>query len=166
MPGFKPNMQKTKTFLQRLEYGTNLQTAKSGYYFPTTTDFGLSVGYKMNDKSILGLGASYKMGWGSSWNDIRFTHQGVGLRSFLDYKLKGSFYASGGFEYNYLQLYDGLLPGANTAWQRSGLLGLSKVLSLKSKFFKQTKMQLLWDFLSYSQVPRGQELKFRVGYNF
>jgi len=164
--GFTPNSQKTKTFLQRLEYGTNLQTAKSNYYFPTTTDIGLSVGYKLNQKSLVGVGASYKMGWGSSWNKIRLSHQGIGLRSFLDYKLKGSFYASGGFEYNYRQLFEGLLPGAGDAWQQSGLVGLSKVVSLKSKFFKQTKMQLLWDFLSYSQVPRTQELKFRVGYSF
>jgi hypothetical protein len=51
-------------------------------------------------------------------------------------------------------------------WQQSGLVGISKVISIKSKFFKKTKLQLLWDFLSYEQVPRTQALKFRVGYNF
>jgi hypothetical protein len=167
MPDFKPNHQKTKTFLQRLEYGTNLQSQPSNNWFPTTTDLGLSVGYKLNDKSIIGIGASYKVGWGRDIQHISVTHQGVGLRSFADVKLKGSFYASGGFEYNYQQPFRSLtdLNGIDK-WQESGLVGVSKILSLKSKVFKKTRLQLLWDFLSYQQIPRGQALKFRVGYAF
>jgi hypothetical protein len=42
MPDFKPNNQRTKSFWQRLEYGTNIQTAKNNF-FPTTTDLGMSV---------------------------------------------------------------------------------------------------------------------------
>ena len=52
------------------------------------------------------------------------------------------------------------------AWQQSGLIGLSKVLSLKTKFFKKTKLQLLWDFLSYQQVPATKPFLFRIGYTF
>ncbi len=51
-------------------------------------------------------------------------------------------------------------------WQQSGLVGVSKIVSLKSKMFKKTKLQLLWDFLSYQQVPRTQALKFRLRYAF
>ena len=53
-----------------------------------------------------------------------------------------------------------------SAWQQSGLLGLSKMVSLKTKFFKRTKVQVLWDFLSYGEVPRTQPVVFRIGYNF
>ena len=173
MPDFKPNKQKTKSFFQRLEYGTNIQSAQSNYFFPTTTDLGLSVGYKLNDKSTIGIGASYKMGWGKDFRHIVITQEGVGLRSFLDVKLKGSFYASGGFEYNYQQPFDGLLPSTDpmkqegpNAWQRSGLIGITKILSLKSKVLKKSKLQLLWDFLSYQQRPQTQAFKFRIGYNF
>jgi hypothetical protein len=169
MPDFKPNNQKTKTFWQRLEYGTNFQSAKSSYFFPTTTDIGLSVGYKINDKSTIGVGGSYKMGWGKDIRHIDISHQGAGIRSFLDMKIKGSFYASGGFEYNYQPLIDSVsTAGGFTAdnWKQSGLIGISKVISIKSKFFKKTRMQLLWDFLSYQQTPRTQPVKFRVGYNF
>lgn len=172
MPDFKPNNQRTKSFWQRLEYGTNFQTAKNNF-FPTTTDMGLSVGYKLNDKSTVGVGASYKMGWGEDIKHIAITNQGMGLRSYLDVKLKGSFYASGGFEYNYqpissdsLSSNSGMHWNEISSWQQSGLVGISKVVSIKSKFFKKTKLQLLWDFLSYEQVPRTQPLKFRVGYNF
>jgi hypothetical protein len=164
--GFKPNNQKTKTFLQRLEYGTNIQSQKATSFFPTTTDIGLSVGYKLNDKSIIGIGASYKMGLGRGWNNMRLSHQGVGLRSYADIKLKGSFWISGGYEQNYKSAFSDFnqLKDMN-AWQQSGLIGISKVVSLKSKLFKKTSVKLLWDFLSYQQIPRTQAIVFRVGYN-
>jgi len=172
MPNFKPNQQKTKTFWQRLEYGTNIQTAKNNF-FPTTSDIGLSVGYKLNNKSTIGVGASYKIGWGQDIKHISITQQGMSLRSYLDVKLKGSFYASGGLEYNYqpLSISDTAASAQQktlvaSSWQRSGLIGISKIVSIKSKFFKKTKLQLFWDFLSYQQVPRTQPIKFRVGYNF
>lgn len=167
MPDFKPNQQKTKTFLKRLEYGANIQTLRSSSYFPSTSDIALSVGYRLNDKSILGIGASYKMGWGQDIRHIQLSGQGIGIRSFLDMKLKGSFYASGGFEYNYQQPFATpvQLPYLS-AWQQSGLVGISKIISLKTKLFKKTRIQFLWDFLSYRQTPVTQPLKFRVGYNF
>ena len=164
--GFKPNGQKTKSFLQRLEYGTNLQTQKANNFFPVTSDIGLSVGYKLNDKSVIGIGASYKMGWGRGWNNIKFSSQGMGLRSYVDIKLKGSFWISGGYEQNYKSAFSSIGQLQNkSAWQQSGLLGLSKIVSIKSKLFKKTKVMLLWDMLSYQQVPRAQPIVFRIGYN-
>jgi hypothetical protein len=164
--GFKPNKQKTKSFLQRLEYGTNFQSQKPNGYFPVTSDIGLSLGYKLNDKSLLGIGASYKIGWGQNIRNINITHQGVGLRSFVDWKIKGSIWVSGGYEMNYRDQFNRIdvLKDLN-AWQQSGLLGMSKVVSMKTKFFKKTKVQLLWDFLSYEQVPRTPPIVFRIGYS-
>jgi hypothetical protein len=167
MPQFKPNSQRTKTFLKRLEYGTNLQTQRSSYFFPTTSDLGLSVGYKLTDKSIAGLGVSYKIGWGRNIQHIAFSSQGLGLRSFVDVKLKASLYASGGWEYEYQRPFSSLQQIHQLDdWRQSGLLGISKVVSVKSRMFKKTKLQLLWDFLSYRQRPAGQPVKFRVGYSF
>lgn len=164
--GFKPNGQKTKSFLNRLEFGTNTQSQKATNFFPVTTDLGLSLGYKLNDKSIIGIGASYKLGWGRGWNHIRFTSEGMGLRSFIDWKIKGSFWITGGYEQNYKTAFDNFYQLRDlNAWQQSGLLGLSKVISVKGKLFKKTKVQLLWDFLSYRQIPRTQPITFRVGYN-
>jgi hypothetical protein len=164
--GFKPNNQKSKSFLKRLEYGTNFQTQRSTSFFPVTSDIGLSLGYKLNDKSVIGIGASYKLGWGQNFRNIHLSSQGAGLRSYIDWKLKGSFWVSGGYEMNYKTAFNSFyqLQDLN-AWQQSGLLGLSKVLAVKTKFFKKTKLQLLWDFLSYQQIPRTQPIVFRVGYN-
>jgi hypothetical protein len=166
MPDFKPSAQKTKSFWNRIELGANFQSTKSSSFFPVTSDLALSAGYKLNDKSVIGLGASYKLGWGQGFRNIKLTHEGIGLRSFLDWKIKGSFYVSGGLEYNYQQPFTAMQQVYHLdSWQQSGLLGISKVVAVKTKFFKKTKVQLLWDFLSYEQVPRTQPIKFRVGYN-
>jgi hypothetical protein len=85
----------------------------------------------------------------------------------VDWKLKGSLWLSGGYEQNYRTGFNNIAQlQEQSAWQQSGLIGLSKVVSLKTKFFKKTKLQLLWDFLSYEQRPRAQAVVFRVGYNF
>jgi len=53
-PNFRPNDQKAKLFLHRLQYGVDLQTSQTTYYFPTTTSFGVSLGYcKSSAKSVL-----------------------------------------------------------------------------------------------------------------
>jgi len=167
MPGFKPNNQKTKSFKQRLELGTNLQTQKSNYFFPTTTDLGLSIGYKVNDKSIIGVGSSLKMGWGKNIQHIKITGEGLSLRSFMELKMKGSFYASGGFEYNYQQSFEAIRTQYHpVAWKKSALLGVSKIVSLKTVFFKKAKLQLLFDFLYRHELPQTNPVKFRLGYVF
>jgi hypothetical protein len=165
--GFKPNNQKTKSFFQRLEFGTNIQTQKSTNFFPTISDVGLSLGYKLNDRSIVGLGTSFKVGWGTGWNNIHISQQGLAFRSFIDWKFKGSIWISGGYEQNLKTVITRIDQLRDlSAWQQSGLLGISKVVSVKSKLFKKTKVQLLWDFLSYQQIPRAQPIIFRIGYNF
>lgn len=167
LPDFKPNDQKTKSFLKRLEFGSNIQTKRARSYFPTTSDIGLSVGYKLNSKSIVGIGGSYKLGWGSGFNNISITHQGIGFRSFIDWKLKGSFWISGGYEQNYLSVFRRIDELSNRAvWKQSALIGMSKVIDVKSKFFKKTKVQLLYDALWKVQVPQTEAVLFRVGYNF
>jgi hypothetical protein len=165
MPDFRPNSQKTKTLLQRIAIETNMQTQQSSTLFPVTSDLGLSLAYKLDDKKMFGIGASYKLGWGQNIQHVNITQQGAGLRSFVDWKLKSSLWLSGGFEMNYRTVITGLSQLKNlSAWQRSGLLGLSKKLDVKTKIFKNTSLSLLWDFLSYSQVPRTSPLVFRVGY--
>lgn len=165
MPDFKPNDQKTKTFWKRLEYGANFQTTRNNYYFPTVSDFGLSVGYKLTNSSTIGVGCSYKLGWGNGIQHIALSSQGAGLRSFIDIKIKGSFSATGGLEYNYTTPFTSYQQiNQLKYWTQSGLIGVSKTVSVKSRLFKKTKMSLLWDFLSYQQVPRTQAVVFRVGY--
>ncbi|HEX2607660.1 MAG TPA: hypothetical protein VHK91_09790 [Flavisolibacter sp.] len=162
--GFKPNTQKTKSFLQRLEYGANVQSQKARAYFPVTTDLALSLGYRLNNKSIIGIGAAYKLGLGSGWNNISLSHQGVGIRSYVDYQLKGTLFISGGYEQNYRSIITDITQLKDySAWQSSGLLGLSKKYKLRGKL--KGEMKLLWDFLSQQQIPKSQAILFRIGYS-
>ncbi|MEP6673664.1 MAG: hypothetical protein ABJA78_00855 [Ferruginibacter sp.] len=166
IPDFKPNMQKTKTFLQRLEYGSNFQFSKQNSLLPTTADIGLNIGYKINDKSVIGLGGSYKMGMGSIQH-ISITHQGIGLRSYIDWKLKKQFFVTGGFEMNHNSAFKNIQQlQSYEAWQQAGLIGLTKKMSIKTKWTKGTKLQLLYDLLANTHVPISQPVVFRIGYAF
>jgi hypothetical protein len=93
--------------------------------------------------------------------------QGAGLRSFLEIKIKSSFSATGGFEANYTTPFTSFQDIRQIEkWTQSGLIGISKTVSMKSRVFKKTKLQLLWDFLSYQQVPKTQAVLFRIGYTW
>ena len=162
IPDFKPNNQKTKKFLQRLEYTTDLQFAKTNNLLPSAANIGLGIGYKLNDKSIIGIGMSYKMGMGSIQH-ISFTHQGIGFRSYADYKIKGSLFMSGGYEMNYNAAFKniGQLKDYN-AWQRSALMGVSKKYKISKK--RKGEMKLLYDLLANQHKPVTQAFIFRMGY--
>jgi hypothetical protein len=166
-PDFRPNDQKTKSLWHRLEYGVNFQTTHSTYYYPTTTDLGVTLGYRLGHSNIVGVGASYKMGWGSDFQHIAISGQGVGLRSFLQVAIKSGLSATGGFEYNYTVPFTSYQQLRQLQyWTKSGLIGLSKTVSMKSSVFKKAQLQLLWDFLSYQQIPQTQPIIFRIGYTF
>ena len=166
-PDFKPNDQKVKSLWKRLEYGFNFQTSRTNYYFPNVADLGVSLGYKVSDRLTAGAGASYKLGIGNGWNNIAFSSQGVGLRSFTAMQVKGSISVRAGLEYNYETPFTSLQQINHLSyWTRSGLVGIAKTVAMKSRLLKKTEVQLLWDFLSYQQVPKTQSILFRVGYSF
>ncbi|HEY1115882.1 MAG TPA: hypothetical protein VGE66_20105 [Chitinophagaceae bacterium] len=161
--GTRMNNQKTKSFFQRMEIGTNIQTQKARYIFPVTSDIGLSLSYKLNDQALAGIGACGSIGLGRGWNNLELSYQGLGLRGNLDWKIKGDFYVAGAYEMNYrsrIRSFDQLKD--YSSWQPSGLLGLSRKYQISKKI--KGEMKLLWDFLSYRQVPKGQPVLFRIGY--
>jgi hypothetical protein len=165
MPDFRGNPQHTKSFLHRLETGMNLQSTKSNTFLPTTSDLGVSLGYKITSGATVGIGASYKMGWGKDIRHMSFTHEGVGLRSFAEWKWKKSLWISGGGEVNYLSAFKSVSQLNNySGWQKSALLGLSKKYQMSKKFKGDVK--LLYDFLWREQVPAGKAIVLRTGYNF
>jgi hypothetical protein len=167
MPNFKPNDQRTKTFFQRLEYGTYFQTTPATTYYPSYSDLGLTLSYKLGHQNLIGVGASYKLGWGQPIQHISLSSQGVGLRSYVDINLKKSFSLTGGYELNYLTPFSSFQDiRLLSRWTPSGLIGVSKTVSMKSTVFKKTQFSLLWDFLSYEQIPKTQPFMFRVGYAF
>lgn len=162
IPNFTPNPQRSKKFLQKIELSANIQSVKHNNFFPVSSDIGFSAGYKPNTKMIVGIGGSYKIGWGSGLNNIRITHQGLGIRSFLDWKLKGNLFASGGYEQNYfseIRSIDQLRD--YSSWKSSALLGIAKKYTIGKK--RKGEMKLLYDFFSQTKVPKTSAVLFRVG---
>jgi hypothetical protein len=167
MPDNKKNSQHTKSLLKRLEYGIDMQSTKSDLYFPNQTAFAFSAAYKLDDRNSIGLAIVYTAGWGKDIQHISITSQAVGFRIFTDLKIKGSLNGSGAFEYNYAHPFVSINQLRTSGlWQRSGLIGITKMVSIRSNMVKKTKLQLLWNFLSYYQVPQTRPFVFRVGYNF
>jgi len=165
MPQFKPNNQKTKPFFKRFEYGFNIQTTRATSLLPSYSDIALTAGYKLNDKASAGAGVSYKLGVGRPLNHIKLSNEGAGFRTYIDVKAKGSFWLTGGMEYNYMHSFTKLTDVSRNiaAWQKSALLGITKKYSISKT--KQGNLQLLYDFLSRQHVPVSQPLIFRLGYN-
>lgn len=165
MPDFTPNAQRTRSFLKRLEFGTNLQFGGHTDLLPAYSDIGMQAGYKLNDKWSAGIGLGYRLGLGKGWKDIQLTSESIGFRTYLKSKLKKKFYVQGGAEWNYMTRFDSIdeLKDVN-AWQTRALLGVGKTYRVSKKL--SGNVQLLYDFLHNRHKPVTQPLLFRIGYNF
>ncbi len=164
LPNFRPNHEKVKSFWHRCEVSTNIQSTRSNIWVPAATQLGLSLGYKLNDQSVIGLGMSGSIGWGKDIKHIVVSYEGASGRTYVDYKLRGSFWISGGYELNYRASFNHIEQLKNmSVWQPSGLIGLCKKYQAGKKF--KGRMSVLWNFLSYQQIPRTQAFIFRFGYS-
>ncbi|HEY4150750.1 MAG TPA: hypothetical protein VGM41_17550, partial [Chitinophagaceae bacterium] len=167
MPDMNPQATKTQSFKKRLLFGLDMQTTKSNNVIPTYTDFALTAGYRALDRLTFTVGISYKMGWGQDLRHIHLSSQGMGLRSGLDFKVKRSFFLTAGAEANYLSAFNSIKELHDySAWSMSALTGVSKTVSLKTKFFKNTRVSVLYDWLHAAHIPATTAFVFRAGYNF
>lgn len=163
VPNFTPNSLKTKPFLKRMEYAADIQSQPSNVYLPTMLDLALQIGYKFSEKGVAGLGVNYKFGFGENLSKVRFTSEGVGLRSFASYRLKGILHLAGGWEFNhYSRFYSlsDLSEGSN--WAQSILAGV-KINAFKVGKY-QANFVLFYDFKANQSVPRTSVIKFRYQY--
>lgn len=161
-PGYKG-----LSFTQRIFFQTNVQSSSGNRWLPSHTSFAIGSGYKINPKAQLSAEFVWRMGWGQPIKNIQITHQGFGLRSFFDWKVKGQWWVTGSYEKNYYPSYQQLAVATNEhGWRNGALLGISKTMAIKSKGMKKFKMQLLYDFLAPSQTPYTSPWKYRMGYIF
>jgi hypothetical protein len=171
LPNFQPKPLKHKRLLSRLEPGFSLQVNKNNRFFPTIADMGAQLRYAAGKGSGIGVGASYKMGLGTGWKDIRVSFSGLSVRSFADYRMKGSIWFNAGFEMNYLTGLTSPLPSAGRPgplergmWNKSALAGICKKFNVGKKM--KGSMLLLYDFLHKNHLPNTQAFVYRVTYSF
>ena len=172
MPAFKPKEMKSKTFMQRLEFGTNLQFSKSSSFFPSTSAIAGQVAYKLSEKAAVGVGAAFNLGWGAPIKHLQFSSQGYSLRSFMEYKIKRSFFVTGGFEENRQTEIQSIAVLKDwNGWSKSGMIGIEKKYKLSSSAVDsrrqaQGTLVVLFDFLHNTHTPPSSAIVFRTGYNF
>lgn len=164
MPNFKPSPIKAKRFWQRMEWGGNIQFQKSTDYFPVTTDVAAQAAYLFHEKGSAGVGLTYQLGMGTDWTHIRFSHSGIGIRSFIDWRLKNTFYLNGGLEMNRLSIETINGNAVNWhGWRTSALVGISKKYKISAHW--KGNLMVLYDFMAPLQVPKTNGLKLRFGYS-
>jgi hypothetical protein len=146
-----------------------MQSAMRIQDFPAVRDVGLSLGYKLNPRSVVGVGVAYKFALGESWKNIDWTHEGVGLRSFIDWrmteaggKLFKGLWLTGGFEMNYWSRIAGNATWKELAWQKSGLMGVTKKMKIKNA---ELKMQAMVDLIQINRRNINDVLFIRIGRN-
>ena len=161
------NTESVKPDSKRLSFSTDIRSQRSNGWLPAYSEIGLNLGYRLSQRFIGGFGVSGRVGWGKGFSDFKVSMEGVGIRSFVDYKIKGGFYATGGFEAIYDPLPD-LQSRVTTfsQWQKNGLIGLKKGFRIKNGFIKGASMKLMWNYLSYSQKGVVPPFDFRIGYDF
>lgn len=165
IPDFKPNSQKVKSFIKRLEYSPEIQFSSANNYIPTTANIAFSLGYKLNDKLSTGFGVSYILGLGRGWNNLKFSSEGIGFRSYLKLKIKKDLNVQCGSEWNYNSSFKKIADLKNeSVWKQSALAGLSK--KIKSSKKVKPEIKILYDFLYKKNKPVTQPFIFRIGYNF
>jgi hypothetical protein len=164
MPDFRPREMRTKKFLQRLSPGGNIQFQKSNQYFPTVADIAVQLEYKFSKDGSVGAGLAYKLGIGTGWNNVKFSHNGFGLRTFVAYKIKGTFFANAGFEGNRNTGFKYLSELKHwNGYTTSALAGISKKYKINAKL--KGNIMLLYDFLAPRQLPKTDNIKLRLGYS-
>jgi hypothetical protein len=163
MPDFTPNSQRTKSLLNRLELGFNIQSNQATSILPNTSTLGLTLGYRLSDNMTAGIGAAYVLGLGNGIGHIQLSNQGISIRSYVDIKAKGSFWITGGYEYTYMEQFTSIHSIRNLdLWQKSALIGVTKKYRIGRK---QANVQLLFDMLYAQDIPQSRPFIFRVGYS-
>lgn len=167
LPGNKQNIPTERTVERKYNFHFTLQTTRANSIYPSMADFALTAGYNIKKKFSIGGGISYKMGMGTGINDIRISSQGVGFRSYADYKWKKALFVTTGFEMNYIEPFSEVRNlTAIDKWTTSGLIGITKSIDFKSHFIKGMRLQLFWDFLAQGRNVQTQPILFRIGYSF
>jgi hypothetical protein len=164
-PNFKPNTQRGKTLLQRLEYGFDFQLSRSNQYIPGGANIGFTLAYRLNDKSEMGIGFSNQVDLNFN-PKFRIQMNSFGLRGFLNWKLRKQIAVYGGYEHAF-----GTRTTSNEQTREatsipSALLGLQKKVNLGKGWLKTARLQLLYDWLSHTAKGSGKPLVFRIGYTF
>ncbi len=164
-----PNPLKTKRIIDRILFSGNMQWDKRSFFLPLSGTIAGQMAYQFSPRNSLGIGASYIIGLGypilfhgeTQLSKFRIHNNGVGLRSFADFKIWKSFYLLGSFELNRREF---VLSELNqySAWTKSALIGLKFKYPIRKKM-KSPTLEIMYDFIHQAGQPA---LVIRAGIEF
>ncbi len=101
-PSFKVNPMRGLPFSKRIEKQYNYQTTRATIDGkPAMLQLSAMAGFKHTPRFTYGLGVAASIGLGQNWNNIRFSFEGVGLRSFASWLWQYGIGAYAGYERMY-----------------------------------------------------------------
>jgi hypothetical protein len=175
IPDFKSKSVRSKTFLQRVELGSDIKFSGSSHSLPVRSEVTLSAGYKFSDRISMGFGFTHRLGLGEGFRKIAFTQEGIGFSSYYRMQMKGNLFISGGWEQNYFNSFYTISNIPDRGWKSSALLGVGKKTAFGKSFLrgkwghertKSATITLLYDFLYKRAQPQTEALKVRFGFAF
>lgn len=151
------NPMRGEPFLKRLEHQYNWQTRRATLDGqPATLSLSYMVGFKHTPKLTYGLGLAGNIGLGHSWNRIKFSFEGLGLRSFASWEWQYGIGVYAGYERTYKnaalfdkaknnseELMKTSSPHNRNTYSDAVLLGLIKKYKINDKW--NGSIQVLYD---------------------
>jgi len=155
-PAFQVNPMRGLPFWKRIQKQYSWQTtrANSDGTQPSTIQPSIMVGFKQTPKITYGLGCAISIGLGQSWQNVYFSYQGTGLRSFITWQWQYGIGIYAGYE----RLYKNFVftsreqqpnsdiitsPHNNSEFSESVLIGLTKSYHLNKNY--NGSIQVLYD---------------------
>ncbi len=154
-PSFKINPMRGLPFSKRIERQYNYQTTRATIDGkPAMLQLSAMAGFKHTPKFTYGLGLATSIGLGQNWNNIRFSFEGLGLRSFASWQWQYGIGAYAGYERMYRKavfINKGsesipaveLNPHNSKTYTDAILIGLTKSYRINEKW--NGSIQVLYD---------------------
>lgn len=158
-PKFKVNPMRGKPFWMRIEKQYSFNTSRAttmteGTKRPALLTLAASAAYKHTPRLSTGIGIAGDMGLGQNWSSIRFTFEGIGIRSFVTWEWQYGIGAYAGYErtfkkYVFQQKKEAVPEGLTSSvhnkkdYSEAALIGLTKKYKINSKW--NGAVQVLYD---------------------
>lgn len=153
-PSFKVNPMRELPFWQRVEKQYNWQTTRATLDGqPAILQLSAMAGFKHTPKLTYGLGVVSSFGLGQNWNNIHFSFEGIGIKSYATWQWQYGVGAYTGYERMWKQAV--LIGNSETSAVNSGnthntnkysdamLIGLTKSYHINDKW--TGAIQVLYD---------------------
>lgn len=153
-PDFHVNKMRGIPFHKRFEYQYNWQTNRATLDGqPVIFSLAYMVGFKHTSNLSYGAGVATSIGLGQNWNNVKFSFQGIGFRTYSNWNWRYGVGLYAGYERMYKrpvfvgqqeQLFQANeTPHNKEAYNEALLLGITKTYRINNKF--NGSLQLLYD---------------------